>query len=115
MIAFKITQCPCCQHKNPIPFGDKTSMGLWSEEKCVFCQCRLKVDPIFSILGHLLIALVLPFGFVAGLEAFQLFLGSKHGLSLGYVVLGGLLGMVASGVLALWLCYVLVPVVKKEE
>lgn len=87
-------------------------MGLSSEEKCSFCECRLRVHPVFAILGHLLIALVLPFGLIAGLEVFQLFLGSEHGLSLGYLGLGALLGMVASGFLALWLCYVLVPMVK---
>ena len=112
MIVFALTKCPCCQHENPIPFGRKTSMGLWSEEKCSFCQCRLRVHPIFAILGHLLIALVLPFGLIGGLQVFQLFFSSEFGLSLGYLGLGALLGMVASGFLALWLCYALVPMLR---
>ena len=86
-------------------------MGLWSEEKCSFCQYRLKVYSIFAALGHLLLALVLPFGFVAGLEVFQLFLGSEQGLCLGCFILGGLLGMMILGFFVLWLFYLLVPLV----
>ncbi len=112
MIKFSLTKCPCCQHKNPIPFNRKTSMGLQSEEKCSLCQCRLRVHRLVYILLYLLVTALLPFGFIVGVQVFQLFFGSEFGLSFSYLGLGALLGMIASFFLALWLCYVLIPVVR---
>ena len=115
MMQFKFTRCPCCQHKKPIPFGRKTSMGLSSKVKCSFCQCNLRVHRLVYILLYLLVTALLPFGFIAGVQVFQLFFGSEFGLSLGYFGLGALLGMVVSFLLALWLFYVLIPVVRVDE
>ena len=101
--------CPCCQKKNPIPFRRKMSMGLWSEEKCSFCECRLREHAIIAVVGHLLLSLSVPFGFIGGVEIFQIFFGSKFGLSMGYFIIGGFLGMIIWGIFFLWLVYLFVP------
>jgi len=112
MIQFKFTQCPCCHHSKPISFGRKISMGLWSEEKCTFCQCRLREHRIIATIVYMVGWLLFPFGFVAGLEVFQLFFSSEFGLSFGYFIVGEFLGMVGAGFLMLWMAYALVPLVK---
>jgi len=115
MIQFKFTQCPCCHHFKPVSLRRKTSMSLWSEEKCTFCQCRLRENRIIAIIVHIVGWLLLPFGFVAGLEVFQFFFASEFGLSLEYFIVGGFLGMLGAGFLMLWMAYALVPLVKVDN
>ena len=64
---------------------------------------------------HLLGLVLLPFGFIVGVELFQLFFSSEFGLSFGYLMLGAFLGIIISGLLVLLLFYVLVPLVKVVE
>jgi hypothetical protein len=63
---FKFTQCPCCQHANPIPLRSKASMGLWRQKKCSFCQCIVREHRLVATIVHLLSAVLLPLGFIAG-------------------------------------------------
>jgi len=116
MIQFKFTKCPCCNHANPIPFRRKIRMGFRSEEKCSFCQCRLKENNIVGTIMNVFVSMLLPFGFTAGTEIFKPFvLGSELGLSFGYFMTGGFLGLIISGILALWLGCLFVPLVKISE
>jgi hypothetical protein len=87
MLKFNFTKCPCCKHSNPIPFRRKISMGLWSEEKCLYCQCRLKENSTIEIIMHLFVTILLPFGFLAGVKIFKLFFASEFGLSFGYFLI----------------------------
>jgi len=115
MIQFKFTKCPCCNHANPIPFSRKISMGLWSEEKCSSCQCILRCNRIVATFMHLFNWVLPIFGLISGLEIFKFFFGSEFGLSLKYFVIGGFLGLITSGILALWLFVLLVPLVLVED
>ena len=115
MIQFKFTKCPCCNHANPIPFRRKIRMGFRSEEKCSFCQCRLKENNIVGTIMSVLISALLPFGFIAGVEIFKLFFSSEFGLSFGYFITGAFLGLIISGLLALLLISLFVPLVKISE
>ena len=111
MTEFKFTKCPCCNYANPIPFRRKIRMGFKSEEKCSYCQCRLKENNIVGTIMNVFVSMLLPFGFIAGVEIFKLFFSSEFGLSFGYFITGGLLGIIISGFLALWLSVLLVPLV----
>jgi len=115
MTKFKFTKCPCCNHANPIPFRRKIRMGFKSEEKCSFCQCRLKENNIVGTIMNVFASALLPFGFIAGVEIFKLFFSSEFGLSFGYFITGAFLGLIISGILALWLMSLFVPLVKISE
>jgi len=115
MIQFKFSKCPCCNHANPIPFRRKIRMGFKSEEKCSYCQCRLKENNIVGTIMNVFVSMLLPFGFIAGVEIFKLFFSSEFGLSFGYFMTGGFLGLIISGFLALLLGCLFVPLVKISE
>jgi len=116
MIQFKFTIYPCCKHANPIPFRRKIRMGFKSEEKCSYCQCRLKENNIVGTIMNVFVSTLLPFGFIAGVEIFKPFvLGSELGLGLEYFIIGGLLGLIISGFLAPLLMSLFVPLVIVED